>query len=393
MFFDYGREPPLIDLGYCSAWNTSFILVQLEVCYRMKHIFTFFVAVAVAVSVYAPLAHAQGCVVARSNGEIGGPESEGGYLTAGEFDVNIGYRHQFSFVHYIGASPELNAAGLTRTQLGTQVENKINLENVSLTYQMSSRFSVTANVPILTASRHSNNTDTFQLADGIGDASFLVSGWLWNPKENKRGNVQIGFGLQIPTGNDNVVTNLNGKPTVDDYSIQPGNGGYGIIMQCSSLKNLPYSQAYFNGSYLATPQNTNCILRIATAANQPLTEYNSISDQYLLEAGFAVPVKKVSGLTLTFGPRFEGVPANDLIGTSLGFRRPGFALSIEPGFQYYHHGNVFTFTVAKAMYRDRTRSVPDDLTNGHGDAAFANYVWLASYSFRFDPFHRAAHHT
>jgi hypothetical protein len=359
----------------------------------MKRVLAFLFAVATVAAVSAPLAHAQGCVVARSNGEIGGPESEGGYLTPGEFDVNIGYRHQFSFVHYIGQSPELNSAGLTRTQLGTQVENKINLENVSLTYQMSSRFSVTANVPILTASRHSNNTDTFQLSDGIGDASFMVSGWIWNPKENKKGNVQIGFGLQIPTGNDDVVTNLNGKPTTDDYSIQPGSGGYGIIMQWSAFKNLPYSQAYFNGSYLATPQNTNGILRSATAASQPLTEYNSISDQYLLEAGFAVPVKKVSGLTLTFGPRFEGVPANDLIGTSLGFRRPGFALSIEPGFQYYRHGNVFTFSIAKAMYRDRTRSVPDDLTGGHGDAAFANYVWLASYSFRFDPFHRSGHHT
>src|SRR5580700_10048996 len=134
-------------------------------------------AAVIAASVCAPSARAQGCVVARSNGEIGGPESEGGYLTPGEFDVNIGYRHQFSFEHYIGDSPEKNAAGLTRTQLGTQVENKINLETVSLTYQMTSRFSVTANVPILSASRHTNDTDTFSLSDGIGDTSFMVSGW------------------------------------------------------------------------------------------------------------------------------------------------------------------------------------------------------------------------
>ncbi len=347
-----------------------------------------FLAIVVAAVAAVSMAQAQGCVVARSNGETGGPESEGGYLTPGEFDFNIGYRHQFSFVHYIGEAPELNAQGLTRVQLGTQVENKVNLENVSLTYQLTSRFSVTANIPVLSASRHSNNTDTFQLSDGIGDTSFLVSGWLWNPHENRKGNVQIGFGMQLPTGNDDVITNLNGKPTVNDYSIQPGSGGYGIIMQWAAFKNLPFAQAYFNGSYLATPQNTNGVLRSATAANQPLTEYNSISDQYLLEAGFAVPVKKVSGLTLTFGPRFEGVPANDLIGTSLGFRRPGFALSIEPGFQYYRHGNVFSFSIAKAMYRDRTRSVPDDILGTHGDAAFANYVWLASYSFRFDPFHR-----
>jgi len=339
-------------------------------------------------SIFAPAARAQGCVVARSNGETGGPESEGGYLMPGEFEIATSYRHQFSFEHYIGDSPEVNAAGLTRTQLGTQVENKINLENLSLTYQLTERFSVTANVPVMSASRHTNDTSTFQLSHGIGDTSFLFSGWLWNPKENKKGNVQIGFGLQLPTGNDDVVSNINGKATTDDYSIQPGSGGYGIIMQWASYKNVPFAQLYFNGSYLATPQNTNGVLRSATAASQPLTEFNSISDQYLLEAGIAAPIRKIPGLTLTFGPRFEGVPANDLMGSSLGFRRPGFALSIEPGFQYYRHGNVFSFSIAKAMYRDRTRSVPDDLLGTHGDAAFANYVWLASYSFRFDPFHR-----
>jgi len=69
-------------------------------------------------------------------------------------------------------------------------------------------------------------------------------------------------------------------------------------------------------------------------------------------------------------------------GNDLGFRRPGFAISAEPGIQYSRHGSVLTLTIARAVYRDRTRSVPDLLTDGHGDAAFANWVWLASYSFR-----------
>jgi hypothetical protein len=80
----------------------------------------------------------------------------------------------------------------------------------------------------------------------------------------------------------------------------------------------------------------------------------------------------------------EGVPARNLFptGNDLGFRRPGFAISAEPGIQYARRGNVLTLTIARAIYRDRTRSVPDILTDGHGDAAFANCVWLASYSFR-----------
>ena len=46
--------------------------------------------------------------------------------------------------------------------------------------------------------------------------------------------------------------------------------------------------------------------------------YNSISDQYLVQAGIAHPISVVRGLTLTIGPRWEGVPAKDLIGDSLG---------------------------------------------------------------------------
>jgi hypothetical protein len=354
----------------------------------MKRIFVYPIALLMALAAVAPPARGQGCVVSRSNGETGGPESEGGYLATGEFEIGIGYRHQFSFRHYVGDVEQTQ-----RIAQGTEVENKLNLETVSVTYQASPRFSFTANVPVMSASRHSNNTATFQLSHGIGDASFLASGWLWNPRENRKGNVQIGLGVQIASGDDGVVTDINGKPTLDDYSIQPGGGGYGFVLQWASFRNTPLGQLYFNGSYLATPKNTTGILRSATAGNQPLTEYASVSDQYLLEAGAAVPVRKVRGLTLTFGPRFEGVPARDLIGDSTGFRRPGFALSIEPGFQYYRGDNVFTFSVAKAMYRDRTKSVPDTLLGAHGDAAFADYVWLAGYTFRFNPFHKmAAHH-
>jgi len=77
------------------------------------------------------------------------------------------------------------------------------------------------------------------------------------------------------------------------------------------------------------------------------------------------------------------VPARDLIGNDYGFRRPGFAISVVPGLQYVRHKNILTFQVGKALYRDRTRSVPDEVYGTHGDAAFADYLWLASYTYRF----------
>jgi hypothetical protein len=268
------------------------------------------------------------------------------------------------------------------------VENKINLENFSATYQLTPRFSLTADIPLLTASRHTNNSPIIYTSSGIGDSSILAQGWIWDPTENTRGNIQVGLGLLLPTGKDNVANTVssNGKTTttIVDYSIQPGQGSFGIPLQWAAYKNWRSSQFYFNGSYTMMLKDLGILRSNATPNPLTLTQYNAVSDQYLLEAGVAHPLAKVRGLTVIFGPRMEGVPAHNLlpVGDNLGFRRPGFAISAEPGIQYARNGNIFTATIARAIYRDRTRSVPDDLTGGHGDAAFANWVWLASYNFR-----------
>ena len=337
------------------------------------------------IAVFVQPVRGQGCVVARSNGEVGGPQSEGGYLQPGEFDINTGYRHQFSFRHFVGPVEQTY-----RIQQGTQVMNKINLVNFAITYQLTPRYSVTADVPLLLASRHTHNSPITYTAQGIGDVSFMAQGWVWNPKENTRGNVQFGIGILLPTGrNDitNVVDAFDGKgpqTKVLDYSVQPGQGGWGIPMQWVAYKNVGSSQLYFNGSYLAMLQSINSVLRSSTINPLTRTQYNAISDEYLMEAGIAHPISRIRGLTVTFGPRMEGVPARNLFpADNLGFRRAGFAISLEPGFQYVHGRHFFSAQVGKAFYRDRTRSVPDTLTGGHGDAAFADYVWLASYSFRF----------
>lgn len=334
----------------------------------------------------------QGCILARSTSVTGGPESQGGYLSPGEFNFTIGLRHQFSFRHFVG-----DVEQTYRIQQGTQVENKINLLNFNLDYQVSPRYSVQIDAPLLLASRRSNNSPYTTTAQGIGDIILSAQGWVWNPTENTKGNVAFSFGAMFPSGNDHVmnrVDKLDGNGPVDtlvDYSIQPGSGGYGIVFGWQSFKNFgSTAQAYFNGSYIATPQNTNGIVRSTTA--RPLLQRVSISDQYLLEAGAAVPIRPVRGLTITAGPRWEGVPANDLFGASDGFRRPGYAVSIETGFQYARGRQLMAFTVGKAIHRDRTVSYPDSVYGTHGDAAFADYVWLGSYSVRFGGRHPMNHH-
>src|ERR1039458_9384985 len=125
-------------------------------------------------------------------------------------------------------------------------------------------------------------------------------------------------------------------------------------------KNLVF---YFDGDYIATQGGTNGIQRSATlSTTQPLNNYVAISDQYLLEAGVSFPVSHVKGLSATFGPRDEGVPAYNLFPNSnAGFRRPGFAVTAGPGAQYSRGSNSLTAGVYKAVHRDRTGSYPDSV--------------------------------
>jgi hypothetical protein len=333
-------------------------------------------------------AYAQGCIVARSTQQTFSPASEGGYLARNHWELTIDYRHQYSFRHFIGDVEQTQ-----RIQMGNEVENRINLLNYQLTYQATPRWSFSANLPLLFASRRSHNAYNTSHATGFGDVIVSAQTWIWSPTKTHHGNVQVGCGLLMPTGASKVKNTYLASPTSTstttkpvDYSIQPGAGGWGIALQEAAFRMFGREEIFSNASYLITPQNQNTsYLRNPTATTQdPLTEHNSISDQYLVEFGFAhnIPLEKV-GLAFTFGPRFEGVPAHDLIGDSLGFRRPGFALSLEPGVQISKGQTLLTASIGRAVWRARVKSVPDIIEGGHGDAAFADWVWLASFSRRF----------
>jgi hypothetical protein len=115
----------------------------------------------------------------------------------------------------------------------------------------------------------------------------------------------------------------------------------------------------------------------------PLTGYMSIPDQYLVDGGVAHPFPKIRGLAVKGGLRYEGVKVKDLIGGSTGFRRPGYGLSVEPGFQYERNKNTWTFNLPVAVQRNRKRSVPDQIQGTAGDAAFADYMLLFGYARHF----------
>jgi hypothetical protein len=333
----------------------------------------------------------QGCILARSPEQSGLPTGQGGVLEPGHFQVTIGERHQYSYQHYVG-----DVYQEYRAQAKTQVQNKINLVTLNLTYQITPRISVELDAPWLFATRKSQSSPIEYSATGLGDTIVGVNSWFWNPQKVHRGNVSVGLGVLTPSGNDDVknTTNTNttgvGAATLVtlpvDYSIQPGSGGWGLVMQWMGYTHIGHDLTlYTDGDYIATQGGTNGVQRSATlSTTTPLNNYNSIADQYLLEAGIQFPIEQVKGLAVTVGPRWEGVPAYNLFPNSnAGFRRPGYAVSFGPGVQYSRGSNILTAGVDKAVRRDRTVSYPDSVYGTHGDAAFAQYVWLASVTHRF----------
>ncbi len=320
-----------------------------------------------------------------------GRVDEGGYLNPGRWQLTTSLRHQYSFRHFIGTQEQV-----ARVAQGTNVRNNINITDFILTYQANPRWSFSADVPLEIMSRtytsklfevfrHQPNAPAQVFhANGIGDVSISAQAWLWRPPTESSGNVGVSFGVKFPSGDPsviNTVPSVSGPSTqVLDQSVQLGNGGWGLIVGTQAFKQVKRSILFFSGNYLISPQNRN---GVQTGRGAPLEAIMSVSDSYLAQAGVAHFVPKVRGLAANIGMRVEGVPVYDLVGSSDGFRRPGYALSVEPGFEYSRGRNILSFSLPIAVLRDRSRSVPDRQNGGHGDAAFADYLWLISYTYRF----------
>jgi thiol-disulfide isomerase/thioredoxin len=268
-----------------------------------------------------------------------------------------------------------------------------------LTYQVTTQVSIAATIPFLYASRRQQSQYATLYTSGIGDVSLGAQYWLRNPKSEKAGtnNIQIGLSLLMPTGDSrqsNVVATTYGGSTstqYPDYSVQPGGGSWGMIMSGQAFQALGNNMvAFVDGDYVMSQGGYHNFWTShgGTSNNPPsptpgMTQFDAIQDQYMVEVGASHPAPGIKGLGLTFAFRAEGVPARNLIGNDLGFRRPGFGLALTPGFIYTHGNHMLQFSVGKLIIRDRTKSVPEKINGVHeGDAAFADYVWMAGYTLR-----------
>ena len=336
-------------------------------------------------------AHAQGCVAAHSpQPVIAGLDptntatiahSSGTNFIHG-LTISAGYRFYNSYKHYIGTVYQVQ-----RQINHNAVVNHVNLFELDLNYQLTPRWSIIATVPALEATRHSQSSPTnFYRSGGLGDVTVGAQAWVWRPPTESHGNIALSAQLKLPTGiNDAKGTTItkNGTAQIEpfDESIQPGDGTWGFSLATEAYREFYWHfSGYFTGSWLFSPQDTTGVLTYRPAPGENVI---SATDQYLWRGGFSRPVtgvKALRGLAFSIGGRMEGVPVRDAFGSSNGFRRPGYVISIEPGVMYMRGRWGFYADGPWAMERNRKTSVTDLANNTHGDAAFADYTVITGIS-------------
>lgn len=276
----------------------------------------------------------------------------------------------------------------------------VDLWDVNATYAISKRLNLTLEIPFQYGSRtnkaeHDGIHVHTMRAAGMGDMRLTANYFLLDPVKHPDQNIALGLGVKAPTGDD-AVSDYSFRPTgpqlrAVDPAIEPGDGGWGIIFSGNAFaKVYKNTFAYLNGLYLANPRETNGVRTINfdvppfTSGDHGLM-VNSVPDQVLVRGGLTHSIWPSQGLDLSFGARWEGIPAHDLIGGSDGWRLPGFSVSVEPGVSVAHGREYFSITTPVAVYRYGMVSVPFARTHSPlgGVASFADFQINLTYSHEF----------
>src|SRR5437868_15030582 len=91
----------------------------------------------------------------------------------------------------------------------------------------------------------------------------------------------------------------NNQPRFVDQSVQPGDGGWGMMFELNGFKRIPHGQLFGSASYLANPRDRNnttsgAINRLPPTAAVTLNDqsYNSVPDQFVARLGGAIPIRR-----------------------------------------------------------------------------------------------------
>ena len=362
------------------------------------------VTFAAVLATHAPTALGQGCVAVRGGGMCTLNHlhnGEGGAAAGNTWITSVGYRFFKSDRHFSGGTEPRNAAGQDRFAQGNEVINYSSFIDASVTYQITPRYSATLTLPfvyhIRSAPYEHSGVRRDTTSSGLGDIRLTGGVWLWDPAKQPKGNIQLSLGVKAPTGDygadDTFYQDQDPSPGIDiqpvrrnvDQSIQPGDGGWGISFEFNSYREfIPDWIGYAQAFYLFNPANVNGApsptARRDAGPRIGLVDVDNgmaITDQYLFRTGLTYVISRKHGLTVSLGGRMEGVPVEDLNGNAgdkEGFRRPGYAIAIEPGISWMPGKWNLSLTTPVRLAANRERSYWDEIKGRHGDAAFADYL-------------------
>ncbi|HEY9361953.1 MAG TPA: hypothetical protein VIQ00_01735, partial [Chitinophagaceae bacterium] len=242
---------------------------------------------ALSIIVISNNVNAQGCVAIKGSGSSclsGHSEStnKAGWV------FTSGVRYFKSFRHFSGT--EENKDRLTQN---TEVINHTASMDLSLTRVFNDRWSLMINAPITSNARSSlyehglvngayvkkerHSTHSF----GLGDVRIAAYRWMFDPAKHHNGNLQLGLGIKLPTGDDNykdywynVGPNGTKELRTVDQSIQLGDGGTGFTVEANTFYNFKSNfGVYGNFYYLINPREQNGVRTyretlISTLANE-----------------------------------------------------------------------------------------------------------------------------
>jgi hypothetical protein len=353
--------------------------------------YAYFVLVIACIAMAETKTNAQGCVAIKGTaGMCSRPENAKGW------EMNLNNRYFKSYKHFVGTAEQKE-----RVEKGSNVINHSYELDITATRTINSRWSLVMTLPIMSFSRsslyeHDGATRHSTHSFGIGDARFAANRWMFDPKKSHKGNVQLGLGIKLPTGNYNYQDYFYKKADSSvlgpvDQSIQPGDGGTGITFEFNGFYNFTHKfGVYGNFFYLSNPREVNGTSTTrggaVSATNKKYnTDVMSVPDLFMTRGGVSYMVKQ---FTFAGGVRVEALPSKDLIGGSRGFRRPGYIISAEPQVTYVAKKVSFNLAVPIALKRNRTQSdsdirrSADTKTHVQGDAAFADYLISAGITFK-----------
>jgi hypothetical protein len=345
-------------------------------CLRVDRAFRRFAVLATAVSLVAllPRAFSQGCIPAHYMSLSLGAEGIT-YLAPGQWEGDVSYRYLHSEDVFFGTQeqPQLHDVG---------GRNTIHSIDLTASYAISSRFSLSLVLPFEHDEFSLPNDDHVRYSGstgGLGDIRFLANAWILAPAQHPNGNVNLGLGIKFPTGDYRATADWHTsdgqvilRPV--DIAAQLGDGGVGAVVQLQAFQKLVKNLfGYVAGLYLINPRNVN-----GTEGPSLNTTYvNSVPDQYFGRGGLSYVIWPAIGLSFSLGGRIDGVPTSDLIGSSDGFRRAGYAIYVDPGLNWSRGKNSLSLNVPVAVERNL------EATRYSSKGAFADFIVVASYSRRF----------